>query len=435
MKILFYCTSGGDGSAIAFHVKQFENQDVYLYFDKPYAKNLLKGYVPQIDSMNEIDKIKPDLIVFDSVGKGIYADKLKKEGYKVLGASRFCDELEYNRKFGLELMKSTGIKIPVSKEFTSFEEVQKEVLATNKRYVLKPEGIHSPETTFVAQNAEEMYRYVEYLKKLPVKGKLKLILQEFIDGIEISNEMWFANGKPVYPANWTIELKRRDVDDLGPIMGCAASVVSNYNSKEPRIVQKVFKKIFLLFEKIKYSGPVDINTIVTKNGDIYGLEWTPRLGYNACFCFFELLKIPISEFFMKIVSGEISEIPHIKEFGYCVRVFTSPAPVDLPSIDDNTLIKEIRKSKNGIPVIWDNEDLPHIWPYDIEKSVEGPVVSGTDLQILEISSKGKTIEEAKSNAVKIFDRTLIPNKSARIRDSIEIAVQDYPDLVNMNFIK
>ena len=38
-----------------------------------------------------------------------------------------------------------------------------------------------------------------------------------------------------------------------------------------------------------YVGPLDLNLIVATNGDLYGLEWSPRCGFDALQAFVALL--------------------------------------------------------------------------------------------------------------------------------------------------
>jgi phosphoribosylamine-glycine ligase len=433
MKILMHSIPG-DGACLSFRMANLEGCEVRTFFKKPEYGDIGKGYIDTVKSFEEGLNWKPDLVIFDSTGVGGLADATRKKGFKVIGASSMCDKMEYDRKLGLEMMKMTGIKIPEFKEFNSLQEARKYVEETQDRFVLKPDGANESETTFVATNAEEMIRYIDWLMiTRSIKGKF--VLQKFVEGVELSTEMWFSNGKPIYPCNYTIEVKKRDVGNLGPATGCAADVVFVPKMKQPKIVQKVFRKIFVLMEKIQYSGPIDINCIITDNGDIYGLGWTPRFGYSAIQTLFELFSMPISEFFFKLAEGTIDSLPvKAGEFAFATRVHTSPYPTDLAGIDPKELLKIMYKSKHGLPVIWNKEDLPHIWPYDIELGEDGPIICGTDLVICEITGKGNTIEQARDKAADIFTRILCPNKSARIIDGADRAIAEYPKLQKLQYV-
>src|SRR5882672_1351291 len=52
------------------------------------------------------------------------------------------------------------------------------------------------------------------------------------------------------------------------------------NDRECRLCETLAKLSGML-EENQWTGPIDINTVVSKEGEIYALEFTPRLGYDA----------------------------------------------------------------------------------------------------------------------------------------------------------
>ena len=82
---------------------------------------------------------KDKIIVFDMVGSGAIADRLKKQGYMVFGASSLADKLELDRAFGTKAMQTAGIPTPPTMVFTTFDEAIQYVETKGGRFVFKPD--------------------------------------------------------------------------------------------------------------------------------------------------------------------------------------------------------------------------------------------------------------------------------------------------------
>lgn len=416
MDILFI-TVDGSIVPIARRIKDKEGLDVKVY--SLTGKRYLDGLIDYVSSIQAGVKEKPRCIIFDGNGKGELADRLRKAGYKVIGGGILNDRLEYDRMFGLKLMEMCGIKTARRYEFNNIREVKRflEDLDRDIVYVLKPMGDKPNFLTFLPKDNEELRMYVEWLSNVEL-GKGRWLLQEKIEGYEISTEMWFSQGKMLYRANYTLETKRRDVNDLGPMVGASTSVVFGAYKDEPIIVQKVFKKLLLLMEKVKYTGALDINCIVNESG-IYGLEWTPRLGWNAMYAELEILDMKPGEFFIKLAEGSIDRIRYKEGYGYALRVVMP----EYPSEDS-----EVYKKYKGMPVFYDAKYKDNIWLLGVRLGKHDIEIDTDDGIIAEISSYGRTMEEAERKAIEVLNNLYIPNKSARVGDGAKHALRRYNGL-------
>src|SRR5579863_6591650 len=115
MKFLCY-SKHGDFAGGALRLQE-EGNDVRLFIEEAPAKDTLKGLIKQVSSLPEGLRFDPDVIVFDMVRSGNIADRLRKTGRTVLGASAFQDKIELDRMMGMDLAKRQGIKVP---EYTKF---------------------------------------------------------------------------------------------------------------------------------------------------------------------------------------------------------------------------------------------------------------------------------------------------------------------------
>ena len=95
----------------------------YCILDK-YEKNVSDGFVDKVDDWEKyIDWA--DVIVFDDIGFGSFAEKLRKEGKAVVGGSPASDKLELDRDLAQEELKNAGVNILPNWDFASFDEAIK----------------------------------------------------------------------------------------------------------------------------------------------------------------------------------------------------------------------------------------------------------------------------------------------------------------------
>jgi phosphoribosylamine---glycine ligase len=301
----------------------------YRYMGKIDKGNAcLQGIVPDC-FVGDCDYTKYDLSIFDLTGKAREAER-SLQSTPTIGDSKLADELEDNRLFGIEIMEEAGINVPYYEVFSNIGTARTFISKTKKRYVFKPNGGQDQRaaTTYVSTSYQDLLEYFDKLEEF-TKGQ-EFILQEFVEGgTEISTEAYF-NGEDFFLINATLEEKKFMNGNIGPNTGCAGNLVWAY-----RDVPKVFKeglgRLREYLGEVNYRGMVDLNTIVTE-GTLYGLEWTPRFGYDASATLFSLLpKGFFGEFLYKIAAGE--SVAHIegltsKKYAAAVRVSIPPYPFE-----------------------------------------------------------------------------------------------------------
>lgn len=265
-----------------------------------------------------------DLVVFDQTGNGRFADKVK-EKTPVIGDSEIADVLEHDRLEGIRFMERCGIKVPPYEHFTDITLALRFLRRTKKTYVFKPCGEDADtSSTYVSKSWEDLERYIDILwRSAPVK---EFILQEVVKGTEVSTEMWM-NERGYYFLNHTIECKKLMNDDLGPATGCAGNVVFPIERENPIFIHGL-KKAYKELRDLGYVGMIDLNAIVTE-GELYGLEWTPRFGYEGTANVTKLLPMDFAEFLHAVASGKT--LPDLSSrHGFCasLRVAVPPYPND-----------------------------------------------------------------------------------------------------------
>ena len=62
------------------------------------------------------------IIVFETASDGILQDKLRLQGYNVIGGSALGDRLESDRVYGQKVLQDHGIRTAAMHEFDDFSE-------------------------------------------------------------------------------------------------------------------------------------------------------------------------------------------------------------------------------------------------------------------------------------------------------------------------
>ena len=217
-------------------------------------------------------KPEPDCVVMDMVGKGFgkLAEELKHK-FPLIGGSLWGEHIELDRPYGSKVMKLVGINTPPTFRFNDYSKAIRFVEEHPKAWVYKPSGNECTTTTYVSEDGDGMIGMLEYY----AGEHDEFELQERVYGIEVSSELWF-NGKDVVNVNYTMEEKRLMEGNLGPQTGCMGSAVW-IGTQKSKLYREGVGKIVPSLRKVGYRGPIDLNTIITKD-ELYGLEWTARFG-------------------------------------------------------------------------------------------------------------------------------------------------------------
>lgn len=339
MKIALSSYSG----AGAWFVLKFlsEGHSVDYFLSKEEYAGVLEGLIPKVKLVNLDHRRSPenyksglpsydkyDLSIFDVTGRSRQSDH-SLQCCPTIGDGTFHCFLEDDRVGGIKMMEEAGISVPPYQSFNTVAEGRAFVKKTGRRYVFKPSkppngGEQKCETTYVSKDAEDLLEYFDKLGEMS-KGA-SYILQEYIKGTEVSVEGWF-NGEEFYCINATLEEKKFMNDNVGPNTGCAGNLVFTL-SPDAKIYKQALCKIKPLLQMYGFRGMIDLNTIVTDD-NIYGLEWTPRFGYDATATFANMYAGGFGELLKRTARGEVPEQSWKAEFGVSVRISIPPYPTEI----------------------------------------------------------------------------------------------------------
>ncbi len=419
MRILCHDPSA-DFAGIAYQMQK-EGAKVNLFIKDKFYRSAMEGIVPQVESIEEGLRQSPDLVIFSLNGDGDLADRIRKQGYRVIGSSALADKLEMDRSYGVKVAQQYGIHVPKTTEFKDVGSAIAFIKEKKKPYAIKIDNNKSEASSYVGKDAEEMVDYLSYAKEQgEISASDTFILQEVVKGAEISTEVWFSDGNPVWPANSTFETKKFLAGELGQRTGCETSLVFHYEGTQSKIVDKTIRKIFPLLKYSRYTGPVDVNCIVSEDDhEPYFLEWTPRLGYSAVYAFCATLGMPISEFFYSVSRGTFT-IPFKSLWGASLKLSIPPYPVD---IEDKKEGAELYGKTQGVRL--NGKYGNDFWPIDVMKPRKNKstelVAAGTSCILGECIGRGNSMLEAWRASQKVFKSVEAPNQQGRYTDGSEDA--------------
>src|SRR6266446_4196986 len=331
MPNFFFYSDAGDGLFLARRFQR-EGHRVRAYINETNAKDVYRGIIPL---SNNPSPEKGEIVIFDMVKYGVQADEWRAKGFKVIGASRFADALELNRPAGTEMMRKIGIRTPETHVFQTLDPA-KTFLSKQReedKWYFKPSGNQPTASTWGALPSF----LLEYLEEEYEGGQFEL--QREIKGTEISLEGWWDGKRWVHPFNSTVEDKKLMAGDLGPRTGCMVNVVWAYEDPRPLLAIKTIAKLAPYLEASGHVGPIDLNMILDEEGTPFGLEWSPRFGYDALQALCLLVQGDAGRQFADFAEGRL------EAFDVRTDVYGMTLNVSVPPFPDSKHAKDARGTR------------------------------------------------------------------------------------------
>lgn len=432
-----FVSQHGDGFGFTQWLKS-EGYSVRMWIAEKDGIEIGDGLVEKVGDFTDLlegAQSAEEVFIFDTSGMGIEADFLRSKGYAVLGGSMEADVLERNRKYAMEVMQDCQISVPPTFTFTNFDEAIEFVQSYEDRLVYKPSGkLGDLSGSHVSYDQGDMIDYLRNQQKEHELDGISFDLQTFTEGQEISSECWF-DGYGFLPLfNHTLERKQLMNDNLGPSGGCTGNIVWMCDGNCP-ICQRGTRKLEKFLRSIGYIGPIDLNSIVTEDS-LYGLEFTPRFGYDATPTFLgELVRGSIGELLSSVARkqttfakvGQDSEITYGDKLAASLRISIPPWPSERYNAPANIPL-------GGVSL----DSLPYTYLYNVKRASEGQESSslcsaGAWGILLLFNSRGSSVGRAFATPYEQAEQVKIPDKQFRT-DLREQFKKDLEKLEEFNLI-
>lgn len=398
-KFLFVSDVGCIGD-LAHQVKSEGHQVRYAIQDKK-ERGVSDGFVEKVDDW-EKHTGWADVIIFDDIGFGSVAERLRKDGKAVVGGTPLSDKLELDRDFAQEELRNAGINTLPCWNFSSFDEAIKFVNANPGRYVIKPNGKAQNEKVLSFVGQEDDGRDLLYMLeryKNGWGGKIRSFqIQKFVAGVEVAIGAFFNGQEFLLPACINFEHKRMFNDEIGPTTGEMGTAM--FWAGPNRLYNETLKKFEKRLGEIGYIGYFDINCIVNSRG-IYPLEMTPRFGYPTINIQMEGVLNHWGDLLSTLANRQPFNLKTAKGFQVGVVVAVPPYPYDDPKTFD--------KFSEDAVVMFKKPQMNGLHHCDIKLMDGDWRLTGSTGYVMVVTGSGPTMPDAQREAYNRVKNIILPN--------------------------
>jgi phosphoribosylamine--glycine ligase len=393
-----------EGAHLLWLIKD-EGNEVALWVESPLFKDAWEGILPRVDKwQSHVDD--DTVVIFDTTGLGKEADKLRAKGVPTFGGSEFADSLEKDRLYGIRVMEQSGIKVPQYCVFNDSKSAIEFIHAhPDMRMVFKPYGgDEASALTYVSEDSEDLLGYIKYLESLKETMWDNVVLQEFKEGVSVDTWGWTDGTKFVPPFIHTIEDKKFMNDDKGPGTGCAGNIVW-IEPHECRAIREGIARV----RPRSLVGLISLNTIVNDEG-IWGLEWTPRFGYDDFAAYIHLMGSEVGKLISDFAHGQAPDELDVIDEVVAAGVRLSVPPYPSEPVKEKPLLQTSGLPINGIP----HRCMKNMYFYEVKLSEDGEFVHSEGIgNLAAVSSIGEDVHDAFDKVYNVVDTVKVPDLQYR----------------------
>lgn len=401
---------GDDADLASLYLRLAEDgHEIKIYIGNPLCRGTLAGLVNQVaDWQTELQWLRAagrdGCILFENVGagRGELQDRLRNDGFNVIGSSTYGARLENDRAYAQRILGQLGLSTAAVFEFSQAAEARRFIDQCPARYVVKSNGPNA--ATFVGRHRAGV-DVSAILATDPRYEESSLILMEFIDGIEMGVGAYFNGEDFLEPACLDWEHKRFFPGDLGELTGEMGTVVTYSRSK--RFFDLTLAKMRALLKENGYCGYINLNTMVNESG-IWPLEFTCRFGYPGYAILDPLQRTSWADLFRLMLERNALRFATEPGFSVGIVITTPPFPYCREQVTEPI----------GLPVLFDDDVSPadrrNLHYGEVGLSGGLLVTSGSSGYTLVVTGTGETVAVAQAAANVLAGKILVPNARYRI---------------------
>lgn len=288
---------------------QREGNALRLFIDCPAQQDCLNGFVPKTTNWEaELDWVGTEgLIVFDDIGYGETQDRLRREGYRVVGGSAGGDRLERDRAYAQQVFADCGMRVEPAYTFPDAGEALAFIRAQGGAWVVK-QNDHQSHLNYVGvmDDGNDVRGVLASYQRL---GICNLSVQRRLNGIEIGVGRYFNGYDWVGPIELNQEHKGLLNCELGPKTGEMGTLM--WYSDSSRLFDATLGRLRDHLCKVDFRGDIAINCFV--DGDtVYPIEATARFGCPSTYLQSALHYTPWTELLNAVADGRHCDL-HVRE--------------------------------------------------------------------------------------------------------------------------
>jgi len=277
------------------------------------ARNLEIDFLDFKELLLAIKFYKIDLVVIGPelpLVKGI-VNFLTKNKIKVFGPNKYAAQLEGSKAFMKSLCKKYKIPTAGFKICKNKKDIKKFLVRHNMPVVVKADGLAAGKGVVICHSKKEVEKFSNEIFLGKFKSSKKLILEEFLDGEEVSYFL-IVDQKSFSFIGSAQDHKRVGENETGPNtggMGAYSPAPIINNNLEIKIINKIVKPTLaaLKAKKNPYTGFLYVGLMI-KNNEPYLIEYNVRMGDPECQVIIPRLKTDLVKILNAAVENKLNKI-------------------------------------------------------------------------------------------------------------------------------
>lgn len=361
------------------------------------------------------DQHQIDLVVIGPEGplaEGM-ADALATEKRLVFGVSRAAAQIEANKAWAKQLMRSSSVPTAEARIFSNYEQAVQYLQSREEMPVIKASGLAAGKGVVVPESLEEAIEALGQIMKQRIFGSAgeTVVIEERLSGPEVS-VFALVDGRTIYVLEPCQDHKRLLEGDEGPNtggMGAYSPVPWLDASTLARIEQEILVPTLdaLVREEIEYRGVLYAGLMITPAGPKV-IEFNCRFGDPECQALMMRLRSDLLEALWATAAGRLDEI-EVRWDGRssCIVVIASPG---YPG-----------PHRKGLPITGLEEAaaLEDVMVFHAGTKREGGGIVNSGGRVLGVTALGATVATARHRALQACD--LIHFEGMQLRRDIGAA--------------
>ena len=383
---------------------------VKVSITEPLCHGTLAGIVERTENWErDLDWVaeagRDGIILFENVAhrRGVLQDRLRGDGFNVVGGSTYGDRLENDRGYAQNVLAGLGLPIAAVHEFDDQETASRFIERNPARYVLKfnGEGFGAADN-FVGRlsDGRDVKAMIAVKFRHMQRDRMSFILMEHLEGVEMGVGAYFDGEDFLTPACLDWEHKHFFPGDLGELTGEMGTVVTYDRTRT--FFERTLARMAPLLRQNGYLGYINLNTIVNERG-IWPLEFTCRFGYPGFAILDPLQETSWADLFLAMVTR--SGAPFRTRPGFAVGIVMTTRPFPY--------IRKYVPEPVGLPVLFEGElsteDRLNLHYGEVGLDEGQLVTAGYHGWTLVVTGTGATIPAAQQGAYALADRVVVPN--------------------------
>jgi phosphoribosylamine--glycine ligase len=368
------------------------------------------------------------VVLFETARHGDLQDRLRLEGFQVIGGSALGDRLEADRDFGQQVLREAGLRTAPCHRFNDFQAAADFVRAQPARYVLKFNGAGSARTRNFVGEMDDGFDLLAVLGLEQGRRRpgdvVDFVLMRHLEGVEVGVGAYFDGQRFLQPACIDFEHKRFFPGELGELTGEMGTIVSYRGSR--RLFDAALAPVAPLLRGSGYVGYINVNLIANHEG-LWPLEFTSRFGYPG-FAICEALHAERWEAILRRLLRRDGPGLATHDGFACGVVLTVP-PFPYPH--------GYEQLSKGMPICLRADlgeaDREHLHLAEVAQVAGQLVTSGATGYVGVATGAGATVDEANARALRVARCVVVPNLRYRRDIGERVARSDLARLQDLGW--